>query len=65
MAAQLAEECQRLLGRLDNTELQSIALWKMDGHSNKEIASRLHRSLATVERKLALIRRIWQTEERS
>src|SRR5262245_49838095 len=30
-AAEVAEEYRRLLGRLGNTELQAIAVWKMEG----------------------------------
>src|SRR5215472_2201916 len=41
LAAEMAEEYQRLLGRLDDLELRSIALWKVAGHSNEEIAERL------------------------
>jgi DNA-directed RNA polymerase specialized sigma24 family protein len=61
-AAQLAEECQRLLTRLDDAELRSIALWKMEGYTNDEIAARLDRAPRTVERRLRLIRSIWARE---
>lgn len=59
-AAQLAEECERSLNLLDNEELRSVALWKMEGFTNKEIAEKLPCSPRTVERKLELIRRIWE-----
>jgi DNA-directed RNA polymerase specialized sigma24 family protein len=61
-AAQVAEECRRLLDRLEDAELRSVAVWKMEGYSNEEIAARLGRSLATVERKLRLIRGTWEQE---
>jgi DNA-directed RNA polymerase specialized sigma24 family protein len=65
-AAQVAEKFQRLLDRLGDPVLQSIALWKMEGHTNKEIAARLSQvrraGERTVERKLDLIRRSWQQE---
>jgi DNA-directed RNA polymerase specialized sigma24 family protein len=61
-AAQVAEECRRLLERLGDTTLQAVAVWKMEGHTNEEIAGKLGRSLGTVERKLQLIRRTWQAE---
>jgi DNA-directed RNA polymerase specialized sigma24 family protein len=35
---------------------------KLENYTNKEIAQRLNRSLATVERKLGLIRKIWEQE---
>jgi DNA-directed RNA polymerase specialized sigma24 family protein len=60
-AAQVADECRRLLDRLDE-ELRALALLKMEGYTNAEIAAWLGRSLATVERKLKLIRRVWETE---
>jgi DNA-directed RNA polymerase specialized sigma24 family protein len=58
-AAQVAEQCRSLLERLENPALQEVAVWKMEGHTNEEIAARLNRSVATVERKLQLIRQIW------
>jgi DNA-directed RNA polymerase specialized sigma24 family protein len=61
-AAQVAEECRRLLGQLEEPELRSVAVWKMEGYTNEEIAALLGRSLPTVERKLARIRRAWEKE---
>ena len=60
-AAQLAEEVQHLLGRLETDELRTIALWKLEGYSNAEIAARLQRVERTVERKLWLIKKSWET----
>jgi DNA-directed RNA polymerase specialized sigma24 family protein len=62
-AAQVAEEYQRLLGRLGDAELQSIAVWKMEGETSEEIAGRLGCALSTVERRLRLIRQIWESDE--
>jgi DNA-directed RNA polymerase specialized sigma24 family protein len=61
-AVQVAEECSRLLDRLDNTSLQSLALLKMEGYTNPELAARLGCGLRTIERKLRLIRKIWAME---
>jgi DNA-directed RNA polymerase specialized sigma24 family protein len=61
-AAQVAEEFQRLLGRLGNGELRSIALWKMEGYNNEEIAGQLSCARTTVERRLRLIRTLWKQE---
>jgi DNA-directed RNA polymerase specialized sigma24 family protein len=61
-AAGVAEECRRLLDRLGSGELQEVALLKMEGYTNAEVAAKLGRSLATVERKLKLIRRTWDGE---
>ena len=60
-AAQVAEELRQLLDRLGNEELCSVAIWKMEGYTNEEIAGRLKCATRTVERKLFLIRRSWKT----
>jgi DNA-directed RNA polymerase specialized sigma24 family protein len=57
-AAQVAEECQRLLDSLGDVQLRSVAVWKMEGYTNDEIAGKLGRTPRSVERKLQLIRRI-------
>jgi DNA-directed RNA polymerase specialized sigma24 family protein len=62
LAAQIAEQCRRLLGCLNDGALQSLALWKMEGYTNEELAARLGCGLRTVERKLRLIRQLWQEE---
>jgi DNA-directed RNA polymerase specialized sigma24 family protein len=62
LAAQVAEECHRLLERLADPELQAIALGKMEGFTNDELAARLDCARRTVERKLRLIRCIWEKE---
>jgi RNA polymerase sigma factor (sigma-70 family) len=58
LAAEMADEYRRLLGLLD-AELRSIALWKVEGHTNEEIADRLGCVERTVERKLQRIRILW------
>jgi hypothetical protein len=40
--------------------LRDVAVWKMEGHTNQEIAGKLGRALPTAERKLADIRAIWE-----
>jgi len=62
-AAQVAEECQQLLDKLDDAELRSVALWKMEGYRNDEIAAKLGCVERTVERKLRLIRKLWSLTE--
>jgi DNA-directed RNA polymerase specialized sigma24 family protein len=61
-AAQVAEECGRLLDCLGDDDLRLIALAKMEGHTTDEIAARLGCARCTVERRLRLIRRIWEKE---
>jgi RNA polymerase sigma factor (sigma-70 family) len=61
-AAQVAENYQRLLDKLPDEELRAIAVGKMESHTNEEIAALLGCAPPTVERKLHLIRQVWQTE---
>jgi DNA-directed RNA polymerase specialized sigma24 family protein len=61
-AAQVADECRRLLERLDSPDLRQVALLKVEGYSNEEIADRLDCGLRTVERRLRLIRTTWEQE---
>jgi RNA polymerase sigma factor (sigma-70 family) len=61
-AAELAENCQRLLDLLGDAELRTIALSKMEGYTAEEIAGQLKCAPRTVERKLRLIRGLWEKE---
>jgi DNA-directed RNA polymerase specialized sigma24 family protein len=61
-AAQVAEKYQLLLGCLADRELETIAVWKMEGFTNGEIAAKLDCSPRTVERKIRIIRGRWQQE---
>jgi RNA polymerase sigma factor (sigma-70 family) len=61
-AAQMAEECQRLLASLPDAQLQSVAQWKMEGFTTEEIAAKLGCAPRTVERKLRLIRTFWKRD---
>jgi len=61
-AAAMAEECSRLLEMLGEPELRQVASSKLEGYTNSEIAARLERSERMIERKLDLIREIWQEE---
>ena len=60
LAAEVAEQLGRLLGLLPDVVMRSLAVQKLEGHTNEEIATRLGCSRATVERRLALIRKTWQ-----
>jgi DNA-directed RNA polymerase specialized sigma24 family protein len=62
VAAQVVEEYERLLDGLGDDALRSVAVWKLEGFSNEEIAAKLGRAPATVERKLRLIRDAWEKE---
>ncbi len=61
-AAQVADECRRLLEVLPNDELRQIAIWKMEGYTTREIAQNLGRVVRSVERKLWVIRSVWRGE---
>jgi DNA-directed RNA polymerase specialized sigma24 family protein len=61
-AAQIVEECTRLCNRLGNDSLRAVARWKIEGHTNREIATKLGCVPETVERKLRAIRQIWAKE---
>lgn len=58
-AAMMAEQCERLLARLDDDTLRQIAIRKLEGDTNVEIAARIGCTVTTVQRKLAVIRSIW------
>lgn len=62
-AAEVAEESEQLLSLLPDASMRQLALLKMEGFSNREAADHLECGLRTVERRLKLIRQIW--EERS
>jgi RNA polymerase sigma factor (sigma-70 family) len=62
-AAEVAEECERLLAALGDDSLRQIAIAKLEGYTNEEIAERLDCSLRTVKRRLGRVREIWGQEE--
>jgi DNA-directed RNA polymerase specialized sigma24 family protein len=62
IVVQAAEECRRLLAELKDEQLRQVAVWKVEGCTNEEIAAKLGRAVPTVERKLARIRRLWEKE---
>ncbi|MDB5308357.1 MAG: sigma factor [Gemmataceae bacterium] len=63
--AQMTEECDRLLARLENDTLRAVALLRLEGYTVEEIAVRLGCVPRTVERKLEMIRRLWGAETRA
>jgi DNA-directed RNA polymerase specialized sigma24 family protein len=62
VAAQMREECARLLGRLGDDELRQVARWRLEGYTIEEIAARLGCVARSVKRRLRLIRTIWERE---
>jgi DNA-directed RNA polymerase specialized sigma24 family protein len=61
-AAMVADECRRLLEALGDETLRRIAVLRMEGYGDAEIAAQLGCGLRTVGRKLELIRKAWQRE---
>ena len=61
-AAQVAEESDRLLNLLGRDDLRQVALWKLEGYTNDEIAGKLGCAPRSVDRKLGLIRSLWEKE---
>lgn len=59
-AAAVAENCRRLLDALGDPGLRTVAVWKMEGYTNAEIAAKIDRTVPSVERKLRSIRHIWE-----
>ena len=57
-AALLAEEVETLLGRLRDPALRQVAVAKLEGYTNAEIAARMDCSEPTVRRRFAIIRRL-------
>ncbi len=62
-AALMAEECGRLLDALGDEDLRQVALSRMEGYSNDEIAEQLGCARRTVARRLDLIRKTWLADE--
>jgi DNA-directed RNA polymerase specialized sigma24 family protein len=61
-AAELAEECRRRLDDLGDDTLRQVAILRMEGYTNEEVAQRLGLRLRSLSRKVELIRRTWLGE---
>jgi DNA-directed RNA polymerase specialized sigma24 family protein len=59
-AAMVAEEFQNLLGLLDGDAFRKIAVWRLEGYSNDDIARNLGCSVRTVNYKVRYIRKTWE-----
>ena len=58
----MADEMQRLLDCLTDENLQQIAIGKLEGMTNEELAEQLDCSVRTIERKMARIRQCYADE---
>jgi DNA-directed RNA polymerase specialized sigma24 family protein len=58
----LSDSLDYLLSVLEDDEMRVIAISKLRGLANEEVAHLINRSVPTVERRLKLIRDEWQQE---
>ena len=58
LAARLAEEYRGRMEALGNDTLRKVALWKMEGYTNDELAARLGCGPHTVEHRVRVIRSV-------
>ena len=61
----MAEECRQMLDRLGDPNLEALALAKIEGYTNSELAEQADCSVRTIERQLRLIRKKWTQEPAS
>jgi DNA-directed RNA polymerase specialized sigma24 family protein len=61
-AALMNEALERRFQMLMDPDLRRIALWKLEGCTNAEIAAQLRCTVRTVERKLERIRAYWEID---
>lgn len=59
-AAEVTEQLEILLMALNDSNLKGIALGKLEGYTNQELAQRMDCGVRTIERKLNLIRAVWE-----
>ena len=53
---------EELLDKLGDRDLQQVAIWKMEGYTNEQIAAKLGCVPRTVDRKLRSIKEIWEPD---
>jgi RNA polymerase sigma factor (sigma-70 family) len=58
--AEFNDHVRKAIRQLGEGKNREVALLRLEGNSNKEIASRLGISLSSVERKLRVIREVWE-----
>jgi DNA-directed RNA polymerase specialized sigma24 family protein len=62
LISQMSEEIRSLFDRLPDETLRLVALLRLEGYANDEIAASLDCALRSVERKLERIRVVWSQE---
>lgn len=61
--AELHETSERLFAAIDEPDLKEVALLRVEGYNDSEIADRLNCSRRTVQRRLKMIRQLWELQE--
>jgi DNA-directed RNA polymerase specialized sigma24 family protein len=61
--ALMTERLEQMLGELDEPRLRVVALCKLEGYSNEEIAGTFTTTTRTVERWLGRIRKAWEASD--
>ena len=59
-AVEMAEQTQSLLDQLEDDQLRTLAVMKLEGYTNAEISEHMNIALRSVARKLVRIRVEWQ-----
>lgn len=59
-AALVADEFRHLLDKLEDEQLRLVAIRKLEGFGNEEIATEMNCTVRTIGRRLALIRDVWE-----
>jgi DNA-directed RNA polymerase specialized sigma24 family protein len=62
LAAEMANECERLLAALEDDDLKKLAILRMEGGTIEDVAAAMKCAPRSVKRKLQLIRSIWERE---
>jgi RNA polymerase sigma factor (sigma-70 family) len=60
-AAEFVETCENLFASLQDPALKQVVTLRMEGHTDSEIAGKLNCSRRTVQRRLEVIRRQWDS----
>jgi RNA polymerase sigma factor (sigma-70 family) len=63
LTAGIADDLRALFDRLPSSTLRQVAVLKLDGYTNEEIAEQLHCTVRTVRRRVGLIRSLWTPAE--
>lgn len=58
--AAMSDQCRHLIALLDDEELQTLAVRRMEGFTIEEIAENMGYSRRTIQRMLSLIRDVWR-----